>query len=89
MSFDPFESNTDSLVAPAKLAFAISPDDTLELTSATKAIYVGTGGDLTVRSIDSDGDVIFRNVVSGSVLPIRLRSVRQTGTTASDLVGLA
>lgn len=89
MSFDPFESSSDSLIAPAKTAFAIAPDDSGDLPGAAKAIYVGSGGDITLRAIGSSEDVILRNVVGGSVLPIRVRSVRVTGTTATDLVGLA
>lgn len=89
MSFDPFESSSDSLVAPAKAAFAITPSDTQPLPGATKALFVGTGGDITLEAIGSDSEVIFRNVASGSVLPVRVRTVRATGTTAGDLVGLA
>ena len=89
MRFDPFESSSDSLIAPAKSAFAIIPDDTADLPSATKAVYVGTGGDITARPVDSDIDVLFRNVVAGTILPVRIRAVRVGGTTAADLVGLA
>ncbi len=89
MPFDPFESSSDSLIAPAKAAFAIAPDDVADLPGATKAVYVGTGGDITARPVDGDSDVTFRNVVSGTILPVRLRAVRAGGTTAADLVGLA
>ena len=88
MPLDPFEHASDSLIAPAKSAFQISPDDSSELMSATKAIFVGSGGDLTVRLIDNDVDVTFRNINSGTVLAIRARAIRFTGTTADDLVGL-
>lgn len=89
MPFDPFEASSDSLIAPAKTAFEIVPDETADLPSATKAIYIGTGGDITARPVDADTDVAFRNVVAGTVLPVRLRAVRAGGTTAADLVGLA
>ncbi len=89
MSFDPFESSSNSLIAPAQHAFAITPSDTQTLSGATKALFVGTGGDIALEAIGSDSEVLFRNVASGSVLPIRIRVVRATGTTASDLVGLA
>lgn len=89
MPFDPFESSSDSLIAPAKSAFAITPDDTADLPGATKAVYVGTGGDITARPVDGDIDVLFRNVVVGTILPVRVRAVRVGGTTAADLVGLA
>ena len=89
MILDPFGTASDSLIAPAREAFALTPNDAAELTSATKALYVGTGGDIVLRAVGSGTDVVLRNVVSGSVLAIRLRAVRASGTTATDLVGLA
>jgi len=89
MPFDPFENSSDSLITPAKTAFEITPDDAINLPSATKAIYIGAGGDITARAVDAETDVTFRNVVTGTVLAVRLSAVRAGGTTASDLVGLA
>lgn len=86
---DPFSSTMDSLIAPARQAFAIVPNDALSLTTTTRAIYVGTNGDVALRAVGSAADVILKNVAAGSVLPIRVAAVRQSGTTASDLVGLA
>lgn len=89
MPFDPFAHSSDSLIAPAKTAFEIIPDNSAELPSATKAIYIGTGGDLNARPVDADSDVTFRNLVAGTVLAVRLSAVRADGTSAADLVGLA
>lgn len=89
MPFDPFENSSDSLIAPAKSAFTITPDDNADLVGATKAVYVGNSGDIVVRPVDGEDDVTFRNVVAGTVLAIRVRAIRASGTTASDLVGLA
>ena len=84
---DPFESYTDSLIAPAKHAFAITPDDNADLPTTTKALYIGTGGDLVVRLVDSTQDVTFVAVPSGAILPLRVDAVR-TASTATDIVGL-
>lgn len=89
MTYDPFDSVTDNVISPARNAFPITPADAPDLLHATKALYVGTGGDLKVRLIDADADVSFINVPSGSVIAIRAVAVRATGTTAADLVGLA
>lgn len=86
---DPFDTASDSLIAPAREAFAVIPKDTGELSRATKAVYVGTGGDIVLRAVGSDTDVTLRNVAGGSVIAIRLRAVRASGTTAADLVGFA
>ena len=85
---DPFEDFADSLITPAKHAFAVTPDDNSDLPIATKALYVGNGGDVVLRPIDSDQDVTLTNVPSGFILPIRARAVR-VSSTATDIVGLA
>ena len=85
---DPFEDFAESLITPAKHGFAITPDDNADLPMATKAIYVGNGGDVVLRPVGSDQDVAFVNVPSGAILPVRTRAVR-VSSTATDLVGLA
>jgi hypothetical protein len=89
MTIDPFAAAADSPIAPAELCFPIVPDDVSPLPRATKAIYLGAGGDVTVRTVRGDADVTFRNVPAGSVLDIRVIAVRATGTTAADIVALA
>ena len=86
---NPFENFSDNPSAPALSCFAIAPSDAIDLPNVTKAVYVGTGGDITLRSADDATDVVFRNVPSGFILSVRVRAVRGSGTTASDLVGLA
>ncbi len=84
-----FSSTTDSLIAPARRCYAIQPDDAATLPILPKALFIGTGGNLVVRAVDSNDDVLFANVPSGAILDIRAIAVRATGTTAADLVGLA
>lgn len=86
---DAFGSTSDSVIAPARQAFAITPNNNDDLPRFTKAIYVGTGGTVVVRAIGSDEDVIFTNMQDGSILDVRCSAVRASGTTASDIVGLA
>ena len=89
MPIDPFTRNIDTPSDPARKAFAIVPDDAVELPSLTKAVYVGTGGDVTLRAAESGSDVTFRNVPDGAVLDVRVSAIRATGTSAADFVGLA
>lgn len=84
-----FPPSVDSAMAPALECFAITPDDTAILPSLTKAIYVGTGGDIVLRSARGEADVTFRNIPSGYILDVRVAAIRATGTTADDIVGLA
>ena len=89
MFTDPFESAADRPVAPAESCFAIQPDDTAELPRATKALFIGIGGDLVLRAVCDREAVTFRNLAAGSVLDVRARAVLRSGTTAGDIVGLA
>lgn len=81
-------SNTDSVITPASNCFQITPSDTLELNEIPKALYIGTGGDVILQLVNSDQNVVFRNVQDGTVLSVRPEFVRLTGTTAADIVGL-
>lgn len=89
MPSDTFSNTMDSLIAPARNCFPVTPNNTAELVVVPKAIFVGTGGNLVIRAIDSSQDVTFVNVASGSILDIRVSAVRQTGTTAGNIIGLA
>lgn len=89
MTTDLFSSAADSPIAPAERCFAIVPSDSEPLPLATKAIYVGTAGDVTLRSVAGAEDVVFRNLPDGAVLDVRVIAVRATGTTAADIVALA
>jgi hypothetical protein len=73
--------------APAFRAYAATPSESTDLPFVSRAIYVGTGGDLVVRMEGNDDDtpVTFANVPDGVWLPIRVRRIR-TASTASDLV---
>jgi hypothetical protein len=68
-------------------AFAIVPSNTVDFTYATRAIYVGVTGSVTLVTIH-DEVIQFVAVPAGTVLPIRAKRVNTTGTGASSLVGL-
>lgn len=86
---DRFETQIDSLTQPAREAFAITPHATNEIDPLPKAIYIGTGGNITLRAAGSSTDVVLKSVASGQILDIRARYIRASGTTAADIVGLA
>lgn len=89
MPQDKFQNSSDSLIAPAQACFSITPDDADDLLQVTKAIYVGDGGDITLRSVDGPSDVTFLNVPTGAILDVRVQAIRATGTSASSIIGLA
>lgn len=89
MTIDRYAALADDVRSPARRPFAILPSDTVELADLPKAIYVGTAGNVTLRGADAGADVLFKAVPAGTILDVRARFVRATGTTAADLVGLA
>lgn len=68
--------------------FTITPHDSNAITANCKAIFVGTGGNVTLRGKRGNADVVFKNVQDGQVLDVDPGFIRATGTTASDIVGL-
>lgn len=86
---DPYRQSVDSPMTPAESCFSIAPNDTAELPRATKAIYIGEGGDVTLIPVRDKTPVTFRNLPSGAILDVRVRAIHATGTTARELVGLA
>jgi hypothetical protein len=85
---DPFNRHVSGLESPASNAFAITPSDSADLASATRSIFVGGGGNLCV-TMKSGAIVTFNGLMAGSILPVRVTRVASTGTTATNLVGLA
>jgi len=63
----------------------VVPSDVLALPP-TRAIYVGTPGNITLQHIDGTS-VLFTAVVAG-ILPVAVVRVMATGTTAANLIAL-
>jgi hypothetical protein len=86
---DKFRNSVDTPTAPSERCFAIVPDDANDVDHGTKAIFIGVGGDVSLVSVRGEQPVLFRNIPSGSILDVRVRAVKASGTTATDIVGLA
>lgn len=84
---DIYKSYTPSLSSPAMDGVDVSPDDTTVLPQLTRALYVGTFGDVTVR-LASGVVVTLGGVQGGVIYPLRVDMVLASGTTATGLVGL-
>lgn len=80
-----------SLSQPAGLsarnAAVVTPSDSTDLTYTTRAVFVGTGGDLNV-DMASGQTVLFSGVPDGAFLPISVNRIRSTSTTASGIVAV-
>lgn len=82
-SFADYRSGLDS---PAANAVAVTKSDSTVLTT-TRALYVGGAGNLTVTMAGSGADVVFEDVLAGSLLPLRVTKVK-AATTATKIVAL-
>lgn len=86
---DPFTSYSDSASGPAINPYAIVPSDSAMLPKVPRGIFVGSGGDVTLRGVGADDDVTYRNLPDASYIAVRAQYVRATGTTAANLIAEA
>lgn len=75
-------------MSTAQSLVPVTPSDTVLLPAGSVALYVGQSGNLRVLPAVGDTPVVLSEVQGGSVLPIKVRRVDATGTTASGIVAL-
>ncbi|MFD1034536.1 hypothetical protein ACFQ15_07725 [Sphingomonas hankookensis] len=86
---DPFPCHGDSPDAPSRAPYLVTPSDSTDLPVIPKGLYIGTGGDVTLRGMNAAGDVTYRNLPDASYINVRAQYVRATGTTATDIIAEA
>ena len=84
--------NPDQTASPAAgatlLAVAANQvSDTTDLIDEARALYIGGAGDVRVLTRESD-DVVFSAVPAGSILPVFVKRVFDTNTSATLIVAL-
>ncbi len=86
---DPYAQRSTEVASQARGAATIVPDDDNDLVVDAKALYIGTGGDITVTPINNaDNDpILFANHPVG-YLRVQVKRVWATGTDADDIVAL-
>jgi succinylglutamate desuccinylase len=77
----------DTTDFPAKSLRAVTPNDTNELEYVAKALFIGTGGTLSLIAKEHTSAVSL-TVGAGQIVPVRAKIVRATGTTATGIVAL-
>lgn len=87
MVANPNSASSIAGLSPARHATAVTPDNTTKLATNSRALYIGTGGDVTVLMVEG-ATVTFTAVPSGTTLPICIQRVNSTGTTATNIVAL-
>lgn len=66
-----------------KQAAAVTPSDTADLPSIAVSLWVGGAGALSVILEGDTSPVLISGIVAGTLLPLRVKRVRATGTTAT------
>lgn len=74
-----------ALVEQAQQYAACTPSDATTFSQAT-AIFVGVGGDVALMPLDGDTAITFKNVPSGTFMPVQCLKVMSTNTTATNIV---
>lgn len=72
--------------SPSTFAYTVTPHDTNPLPRVS-SLYIGTAGNVTLRTVNGTEDVVYKNLANGSYLWLDVLYVRSTGTTAGDIVG--
>lgn len=72
----------------AQNAVAVTPDNSTDLPGGPcRALYVGTTGDISLIPAGGSSAVTFAAVAVG-ILPVAVKRVRATSTTATNIVAL-
>lgn len=75
-------------VSTARRAVAVTPHDDNDLASNAKALYVGGAGAVAVIAAGDTEAVTFAGVPAGTILPVQVKRVLDTGTDATGIVAL-
>lgn len=84
---DIFATHQAGLESPATRLSQITPSDNEDLAFATRAVAVGADGYVRVTTVAGDTGSIF--IPAGMPFPVRVKRIWASGTTATDIVGLA
>lgn len=80
---NPFANRAPSLSGPATDALPVTPSDGGDLPVVAVGLYVETGGAISL--ITAAGETRSLMVADFSLLPLGIRRVRATGTTATGI----
>jgi hypothetical protein len=76
------------LDAPACQAFAVTPNDAADLAFTSRGIWVGGAGNIAVILLNDSSAVTFVGLAAGTFLPLGVKRVMSTNTTATNIVAV-
>lgn len=83
---DIFENRTAGLDSPGSNAAVVTPNDSTDLTTSTRALYVGGTGAIKVDMVG--GETVTFEASAVGFMPIRVKRVYSTGTTATNILAI-
>ena len=84
---NPYGGRAAPLSGPATDLLPVTPDDAADLPVPALALYVETGGAVVIDTISGDAPRTVQ-LADTTFLPVAVRRVRATGTTAAGLHAL-
>ena len=82
MPIDRHAAQGDAADLSAKSIVAITPNDSTDLAFVSKALLCTVAGNVSLIA-QEDTAAVTIPVVAGQILPVRVKRVRSTGTTAT------
>lgn len=79
-------SQTQPAGLSARNAAVVTPNDSTDLSYVTRAVFVGTGGNLEVTMAGTGTAIVITGVPDGAFLPICVARILNTNTTATNIV---
>lgn len=82
---DNFAFVSDGADMPARRLLAVTPNDSTDLTDIPKALWISAAGtvNLVAASDVANTGTPMGTLAVGTIIPVRVRRVRATGTTAT------
>jgi hypothetical protein len=77
-----------TLYGTALAVTAVDGGSDHSLGATYEAFYIGVGGDISLDCPTSGANILFKNVASGQLLPVRATTVNESGTTATYIIAL-
>ena len=82
---DEYKSHKSEVDSPVRHMAAVTPNDSTDLTIASRGLYIGGAGNIKVTTVDGDTATMV-GVTAGSYYPIRIARVWSTDTTATNIL---
>ncbi len=84
MAHNYFKNQSLPVTGPLVNLAAVTPSDSTDLDYLTRAVFVGTSGNMVVHT--ADGTSVTLSSLTEGWHPIRVARILATGTTATNIV---